>query len=1359
MNHSLIPDIILSNVAQRRSRGHFHAVCLFVDIAGFTALTSALMEHGIEGTEVIAEVLNAVFEPLIEVVYAYGGFIATFAGDAFTAIFPTEADQAYLRATLAAAQINQLIAHNPTQKTRFGPFNFAIKVSLADGMVSWGVWRTGATRTDQRAAAGDQQRAAYFFRGEALTLCQEADRLNAPGAVIMTTSVANRLPSAVVTVEPYAQYRRLTHISVELKRSDAQIASAIDPSTQPWIADFFPLDLFERQGIGEFRQVATVFINLQRWPTGLKAKQFQQTLFRLLAQFGGYLSFVGHIGNQDQGCSLLLFWGAPTSAENNLRRALHFATELRKAAAIPLRASVVFNLVYAGFVGSTLHKAYTCYGAYVNLAARQLVNANWGEICLDEHTARQVQVEFSVREQGWYSLKGFAAKQLVFLLEQRHEATDPAFRRTLMVGRQREWEQLWEAVQPLLHGRFGGVVTLVGEAGMGKSRLVYEFQVQMHLYRAFEQPDTAQAQAFSPADVVWCTCRTDELLHQPLHPFVYWLRHFFQQSTSKDDLGNKQCFAEQWDALIAATADPALVAELGRTRSLLAALLGLYWEDSLYHHLEPQLRLANTLDALKTLIQAESLRHPLIFYIEDSHWLDAQSQLLLAKLMRQMTDFPVIFLVTTRPAASGEQNQAAIQLEWTQPNLQQTTVHLLPLTKRDVYLLATYQLKGMVTASLADWLYQYSWGNPFFAEQILHYWQERELLVWSDQGWQLYINKQALPADSISPLSANLRTMFTAQLDRLPRAVKEVVQTAAVLGIEFDRDVLDCMLRHHPALSIWLAVAEQANIWTALEPARYLFRHVLLRDEAYDMQLRSALRSLHQQAAEAIAQVYAPKLAHHYADLVYHFQQSGDRRQECRYAQLAGDHAANQYANADAVAYFSRALALLDQQALAERYRLLIKREAIYHLLGQRQEQAQDLHDLATLATAMADRHAQMEVQLKRATYERMTGHYEAALDLLEQVVGQATELNDRVTSAQAYHAWGRILVQQGFAQAALPKLQNALTIARAVTSYVVEADSLYDIGHVYHAGGQEARAAEYYTQACRLYEILGNQRGVIHCLLMFGVIANEQGDYMAAQQNYSEAITRARAIGWRYMEAASLTNLGNNYFDFGDYKTALSCHQHALVLCREIDDREGEAVSLDTLGLIWQNLGNNNSACTHFEQALQIQQQIGDRHGEGFTRTHLGYALYALGDLKAAAVAFQTACDLRDELGEVSYTMDDLAGLAQIALTQGEIRRAISFVEKIEAWLRTEGTDGIEFPILVYWISYQVLEAAAQLNPTLMNHALTLLRNGHTLLQQRAGKIQDRDLRREFLENVWFNREFLACWDSVARMIHQTYV
>ncbi|MCX6044958.1 MAG: tetratricopeptide repeat protein [Chloroflexi bacterium] len=1358
MNHKLIPDHILNNVTQGCFAGQFQAIGLFVDLSGFTQLTATLMEHGAEGAEIIAEVLSAVFDPLIEIVYQQGGFVAAFAGDAFKAIFPAQDAHAYIRAIVAAWQISQFIAKNPSQITRFGVFNFGIKVSIADGCVEWGVWQATAQELAS-PALDNSQRAAYFFIGEALARCLEADCFAVAGAVVMTEAVYEQLPQAAIRVEPLAHYQRLTDIAFDQLSG----AAMLNVSTAPVLDDalaalFFSPDLLQRQTTGELRQVATVFVNLQKMPTGPAAVEFQQTLFRLLAQYGGYLSLIGHIGNQDTGCTLVLFWGAPTSYENNLRHALYFLLDLRHAARIPLRASITFNMVYAGFVGSARREEYTCYGTYVNLAARQMLMANWGEMVLDEKTARQAQAEFGVTEHGWHRLKGFPEKRLIFLLDQRRETTIPVFYRSSLVGRHRELAQLWQAVQPILQGKFGGMITLIGPAGIGKSRLVYELQKQIQIHTALYRRNAAPSGAEPLAPVLWLTCRTDEILHQPLNPFERCLRSYFKQLTTLDEAGNKQRFVEKLDELIAGTPDKILADELDRTRYFLAALVGLSCEDSLYQKLTPQMRFDNTLDALKALVKAESLRQPLIIHLEDAHWLDAKSRLFLEKLTGNVEEFPFLLILTTRPSAEMDQLEtyAGQTLPDIAQDVPQTMIYVPPLSKDDLYLLAIYQLGGAVTPTLVELLHARVQGNPFFAEQILLYWQEHELLTWSDLGWQIQAHYD-LSANGMSPLSVDIRIILTAHLDRLPQSVKEVVQTAAVLGNEFDAQVLDHMLEYNSALPTQMAVAERADIWFALDLSHYLFCQALLRESAYDMQLRARLRKLHRRAAQAIKQVYAGNLVYHYADLAYHYQQSGDTKQEQQCAKLAGEYAAERYANEDAVHYFSRALALTDETDWSERYDLLTKREAVYNLLGQREEQRQDLLMLYTLASAMQAKRVVVEVMLKQVNYELMLGNHEAALTLVQQVVVKTALLADLALEAQAYHLWGRILSQQGHYQRALPKLEHALKIAGIAGRPLDQADSLYDSGHVYHGRGQLLLAFEHYTQAHAIYQNLDNLRGELNCLLMFGVIANEQGDYTLAHHHYSQTIVQCKKIGWRYAEAISLTNLGNNYFDFGDYEAARDCHLRTLEICREIGDQEGEAISLDTLGLIWQNLGNTTLAYNHFEQALKLQRQLGDLRSEGFTMTHLGYLLWELGELEAASDMFQNVYNLRKQRNEESLAMDDLAGLALSALAQGDLERARLAAEEIGAWLEIHGNDGIEFPILVYLACYYVFNAAAQLDPLFMPHATKILDDGYTLLQQRAAKIEDLDLRHKFLENVWFNRDIAACWEQSSALSIRT--
>lgn len=199
----------------------------------------------------------------------------------------------------------------------------------------------------------------------------------------------------------------------------------------------------------------------------------------------------------------------------------------------------------------------------------------------------------------------------------------------------------------------------------------------------------------------------------------------------------------------------------------------------------------------------------------------------------------------------------------------------------------------------------------------------------------------------------------------------------------------------------------------------------------------------------------------------------------------------------------------------------------------------------------LQDEHVWQAVLLRQAYYLRaVSGDYEAAVGVIQEVVARATAHSDQATETKAYHAWGRILSQQGTRRAALGPLEHALRLARATDSG--EKQRAYMILGWFIRRVEDTNLATTYYRVDNRYQSLGQQQGEINCLLMFGVITNEQGDYPAALLHYRQAIARAVAR-WRHAEAYSLTNLGNNYFDFGDYEAAFTCHQRALEICREI--------------------------------------------------------------------------------------------------------------------------------------------------------------------------------------------------------------
>lgn len=1206
--HRLIPDFILEQYDGGQHKGQFEAVCLFVDISGFTPLTNTLMVHGTEGIEIIADVLGEVFLPLVQLVYERGGFIATFAGDAFKAIFPLD-KSAHDRTVAAAWQIRETMRQRPSFDTPFGTFHFAVKVTVADGLVEWGIWQ-GRMET----AA---QNALYYFEGEALANCLLADLLAKADEVLLSQHVYEQLSPEMVTACPLDTYQRLVAVrdSLLLAYPSQSMPGALKEMKRA--QSFYPIDLLRLPTRGEFRRVVTVFINLKSLPDN---EAFQRLLFRLLHTYGGYLCRLGRIGAKDKGATLLLFWGAPYSHENDVMRALSFVLDLQTAAATSLKAGITDNLAYAGFIGSPLREEYTCHGSSVNLAARQMAMAAWGEIWLDEATAAKVQNEFMLTQKGDYRFKGFDTPHSIFQLHSQRLSSQRLYT-THLIGRNNEMTQLEAAVRPLSNGHFAGLILVMGEAGLGKTRLVHEFMAALPL-----------------ASFSLFLCQTDEILRQSLNPFRYWLRHYFKQTA--DETLNKETFRRILDELIQATADADLKNELWRTHSFLAALLNLYWPDSLYSQLEPKLRFANILTALKTLIKAESLRRPVILLVEDMHWLDADSWHLLQDLLIEAEQFPLAVLATTRPqiVPGADLPKAAI-------------ISLSPLDTTALSELATANLKDEVSSRLVNLLSERAGGNPFFAEQLLLYLQEHGLLRY-DKVWDVVATETIL-------LPLDVRSLLVARLDRLSPMVKQVVQTAAILGHEFSIPLLVQMIGE---VEEALQAASKAAVWVPLNETVCMFRHALLRDAAYEMLLHAQRRRLHQLAAEGLEKLYGADLTHYYSQLAYHAEKADLMDKARFYWQKAGDVATVAYQIGAAETYYSRALALTPSSEMETQCALLLARERVYMTLGYQDLRGQDLDALEHLLAGVKESDMipqRAQVTADRSHHALTIGNYKRGRVKAQQAVQLASIAEDVSLIADSLLRLGQGMWYLGEYKAAKQELNRALSLAETADLPHTQTNSLRLLGVVAAVQGHYEEASDYFKRSLTLSREIGDRQNIGGCLNNLGALALYRGNYAACRTYHEEALVVRREIGDRYGEGIALGNLGDVHFQQGHIAEAKTYYARSLQLRQVVNDRPGQAWVLHKLGEFFQTQEDLLAAKQYYEESLQIRQEMGNRREEAESLNSLGIVARLQGQFGIARSYHEKAIEISRELGDRPGEMIILRDFGRLYCRLGQWQRA----------------------------------------------------------------------------------------------------
>lgn len=1232
---NLVPHFILEKHALGQNNGSFDATSLFVDISGFSVVTHALSQHGSEAAEIMAGIMFNIFEPLVEAVYAQGGFISSFAGDAFTAIFPSN-EQHPLKALAAARTIQSHLANHPIQETAYGSFPFAIKLGLGNGLVNWGILQP--SQTDSQPAP----LSAFYFSGPAVESAAATEHHAQPGHLVLAPQVAAAL-TGFIQAMPVSEQGHVRMLGLESKVSLPAPLELPAPETLPGQASFVPAEILAfGNTLGEFRQVITVFINLMDVHSHADLEPFIQAVFTLQRTYGGYLARVDF---GDKGCNLLLFWGAPTSHENDIERALSFTLALGEHTPGSHKAGLTSCMMYAGLAGSPRRGEWTCYGDGINLAARLMISAPWGSLWLDERLARQAEKHFVLQKAGEQTFKGFDAPQAVYTLLEKQSPGLSDFFHGPMVGHAAEMEQLAAFVRPLLDDsppkrKFAGILAVEGEAGLGKSRLVTEFLMRL----------TSPAEN-NPAGVQWALCQTDPTVRAPFNPWRYWLRNYFEQSSSRSAAHNKRTFGRALDRLIAATGDENLRNELNQGRSFLGALVDLHWDNSPYAAVGPAGRYELTLSALTALVRAESLRCPLVISLEDAHWLDEDSLACLVRLAQTAAGAPFAVIATARPQVGDRPLFGELPYQ---------RLELGPLSPIELEQMAQDVLDAPIDSDLAALLVERAEGNPFFAEQILLFLREQGTLQKQNEHWQL-----AETGATGATLPTDVRLIFTSRLDSLSADVRDAVQTAAILGREFEVRILADMLRAKEYLPFWLHEAEGNAVWVALNEIQYIFKHALLRDAAYEMQLRARRRELHKLAAQAMEKLYAVDIAPHYPEIAYHYlaayrQGLTEARQPAlNYLEWAGQRAASVYENAAALQNFSAALELLEAEETERRWNLLLQREAIYNLTGERPAQSADLEALTTLAEASQNPDEQALVSLRWGRYAEATGQYNLALTHIQAAATLSHSAGRTDLEAEAQRLWGYVLFRMSNYPSAAEHAQQALTLARAAGETANEAVILRLLASTAGELGDMNASREYNEQSLALGRSIGDKVNEGKALGNLGTIADDLGDFTTARAYYEQSLEISRSIGDRRTESTALCNLGLLVKNQGNLTAAREYFEQYLAICRAIGDPQGKANALEKLGRIAGQQDDLAAARSYYQQSLGVSRATNDRYAQASALANLGEMFLYQGDFPAASDHLEQSLALFRAIDDQLLEGWLLATLADLRYKQEEMTAA----------------------------------------------------------------------------------------------------
>jgi len=1294
--HRVVPELIIENYRAGRFSGEFPAVGMFLDLSGFSIMTDTLMQHGQHGAEVLAGLMHGVFDPLVESIFEFGGKIVGFAGDGIMALYPIESDakSTALRALTSAYVIQNRFEENPTRQTVYGEFSIFAKIGLGSGPVSWGILHS---------SSGDQ--ATYYFRGTAVDESAHAEHHAKAGDILLAESIYELLQDEIETL-PFASYWRFRNFRV----SQPDPKPVTFPPVDLNIARLFmPQEVIAEDMRGEFRQVVNLFM---RFPdlSETQLDDLMSKVFELRNKYGGLLS---RMDFGDKGCNMLILWGAPVAYGNDIGRALNFLLDLKSAVDFPITAGVTYYISHAGYLGSSMYEDYTCYGWGVNLASRFMMNASVGEIWVDDRIARRVSNWFEIEFLNSQAFKGFAAQQKVYVLYSHKPTAEPTYQGEL-VGREEEFAQLASFIGPLWENKFAGLLLVSGDAGIGKGRLVHEVR---------------SSKQFAGKKVLWAVCQSNQIQRQSFNPLRGWLSRYFGIWLGQSFDERRQSFDTKLDELLSTTADAELVRELERTRSILGALLDLYWPESLHEQLDPEGRYNNTFLALIALLKAESLRRPVVLFIEDLQFIDRDTKDFLARLKRAILAgteaFPIAMIVTSRRQGTSLEK-----------DLIDARINLRGLARDALGHLIETLLGGLVAPELVSLVMERSEGNPYFAEQIIRYLQEENLIETGKLGWTLVktLDEDFLPGD--------VRAVLVARLDQLERGVRESVQTAAVLGRQFEVPLLVHMLRDDKHVFQNVGEAEKASIWGPLDEVHYIFSHGLLRDAAYEMQMQARRRELHALAVDAMEHLYG-EVKNRYAELAHHakYAELGSKAQ--KYYILAGKTAADLYQNHQAIEYYKRALAFTPLNDLTIQFDILIERVELFNRVGNRTAQLKDLETLEILAAQLNDRQRMVNAKILHARYCFTIGDYPGTIEISQEVVSISKELDEVELALGVYVVWSQSLFRLGRLAEAMKYALEGLDLAQRSGKRVEEGRSLTSLGLIALESKEPGIAQKYLEEAVAIARETNERTLESRALAnLANSAAFVQQDYVTARAYYERAYALNVELGDRYAQGIDLGNIGWVCGMLGDFAASWIHHEQALIIAREVGNLYQETYTLLNLSKVAEVQGKAEEALKYASDAMELSKHAGDKSAEAWSYLYLGQAHALSRQFEAAKIAFEYSLNIRRELGQFSLATEPNAGLIQVALQMNDMALAKKLMEELMGYL-SEGAslDATEEPLRVYLACYNVLERIED------PRSAQILDKAIHLLEEQVSKFNDEQSRRTFIENVPWRRAIEQAW------------
>jgi DNA-binding winged helix-turn-helix (wHTH) protein/tetratricopeptide (TPR) repeat protein len=1053
----------------------------------------------------------------------------------------------------------------------------------------------------------------------------------------------------VIETRHGAGYRFIATVTTRgAEATPDQAASVLTPQALPLPESITPPFTGNSALAAERKQVTALYCIIAN-ALGLAGQLGPESMHHLVHEFFALAlrevqRYEGHI-TQYLGYGFLALFGAFVAHEDHARRAVLAALRLHRGVRagrmlvrplsegdLAVQIGVHTGVAVIARRGDAVSMPYAAVGSTTHLATQLAQHAEPGTLLVSDVTARQVHGEVRLKPFGTvYLATGTTPAFEVLGVEPQGASVRRFGQRDLsrFVGRKREGAVLRQVFRQVASGR-GHVVGILGEAGAGKSRLLYEF-----LHRL---PDTRVAYLEG-------RCRS----YDSAVPYLPW-RSIVRQHCDITDADNSETIHEKVrDGLATVVLDP------DEGAPYLLQFLGVQAGTAPLAGRSPEAIKARTVGLVRQMLRNRSQRQPLLLILEDVHWSDRLSEELLASLVEGLAGAALCLLLTYRPG---------YQAPWMAQS-SVTQLALSSLSSRDsLAVVRSVRQTARATDSLVQAILARAQGNPLFLEELT-----------------LASLDEAVPQTPM-PVPDSIQAVLMARIDQLQEAPRRLLQTASVLGWECALRLLEAVWEGPEALSPLLQELQRREFLYE-QPGGgesvYVFKHVLTQEVAYHSLLLPRRQTVHAAAGQALEQLYADRLEDVYDRLAYHYARTTEADKAVTYLMRFAAQATRAYAHEAAAAAFQDALRHVEQLPAAARHHrrleVVLQLAQSFSFLGRFGESLELLLHHQELLERLQDSALTGPYYFRLGRTYSLLGDQAHAAQHTRRALAAAMRCNDVATMGKAYYELAREMVLSGPPQQGLEYCQRAVALLERAREQWWLGMAYWLLGGTYAFLGRFVQALDATARARAIGEALadphiqsyaafttcwievsrGNgQTGLAACheslaqaqdpvnrahtLGVLGYAYLEQGEATQAMPLLAQAVESWAQFRVRPMQAWMTVLLGEAHRMHGQLAEARHLVQQGLTLARDVGFQFVIGLAQRALGHLAQVSGALTEAATHFTEALQTFTTMQARFEQARTQLDLAALAHAQGNLQAATTHLTEAHTLFQALQVPQY-------------------------------------------------------------------------------------------------------------------------